>query len=250
MHFDFNDYFRAAGFTHPGQLRETNEDNFLIDTKAGLLIVADGLGGHQSGELASADAIRVIQEILADGPEQDRQDHVAAAIARANDVINSLNRERGYGPREAMGTTIVGLYVQPDRPMDATLFHVGDSRFYLFRDGELDQITRDHSAYANWLADGGAGPAPGPHILSQAIGPSKSVAPGIQQLSFRAGDLILLCSDGLTNLVSDVDIRSMLNDMHAGDLPGGCHALVDAARSNGGTDNITVVLGAYSDGRA
>ena len=248
MNLDFNDHFRAAGLTHPGQLRETNEDNFLIDANAGLLVVADGMGGHQSGELASADAIRIIQECLAGAPEQDRQDHVAAAIARANDVINSLNRERGYGPREAMGTTIVGLYIRPDRPMNATVFHVGDSRFYLFRDGVLDQITRDHSAYASWLADGGNGPAPGLHILSQAIGPSQSVVPGIQQKSFRPGDLVLLCSDGLTNLVPDDEIGSLLKDVDSGDLSEGCRTLVDAAQSNGGTDNITVVLGAYFDG--
>jgi serine/threonine protein phosphatase PrpC len=195
MNFEFNDYFRAAGLTNPGQLRENNEDKFLIDTRAGLLVVADGMGGHQSGELASADAIRTLQDRLAplsdlktipdsikDGNSGDWR--VSSAIAAANEIINGTNQERGYGPQEAMGTTIVGLYLQPEHPMDATIFHVGDSRFYRFRDHRLEQITRDHSAYENWLDDGGNGPAPGHHILSQAIGPAKSVVPGIQQQTF------------------------------------------------------------------
>ncbi|MDA1324889.1 MAG: protein phosphatase 2C domain-containing protein [Proteobacteria bacterium] len=266
MQFDLNGKFRAAGLTNPGQMRENNEDNFLIDTNAGLLVVADGMGGHQSGELASADAIRVMQEILTAGSSQARRPEnsgngtgngpgngtghgrVATAITAANDVINTLNLERGYGPRDAMGTTIVGLYFEPERPMDATIFHVGDSRFYRFRNGALDRITRDHSAYENWLEDGSKGPAPGLHILSQAIGPSDSVAPGIQQQTFRPGDIVLLCSDGLTNLVSDSDIEALLTSMDINDLSSGCHALVEAAQSNGGTDNITVVLGAYSGG--
>ena len=276
MHFEFSDHFRATGLTNPGQLRENNEDSFLIDANAGLLVVADGMGGHQSGELASADAIRVMQEfllentigapcldtplngsgaadvaVLLDQPSKDSsgQSRVATAIATANDVINNLNYEHGYSAREAMGTTIVGLYVQPNQPMDATIFHVGDSRLYLFRNGALNQITRDHSAYENWLEDGSRGPAPSIHILSQAIGPSDSVAPGIQQQTFLPGDVVLLCSDGLTNLVTDDDIEALLSTLDIDDLDGGCHALINAAQSNGGTDNITVVLGAYSNGR-
>jgi len=181
-------------------LRENNEDSFLIDTNAGLLVVADGMGGHQSGELASADTIRVMQEfllentiraacdemplngsgsvdmaVLLDHPSGDcsGRSRIATAIATANDAINNLNYERGYSAREAMSPTIVGLYVQPDQPMDATIFHVGDSRFNLYRDGALNQITRDHSAYENWLVDGSRGPAPSFRILSQAIGPSE-----------------------------------------------------------------------------
>jgi protein phosphatase len=292
MHCNLNSHFRAAGLTNPGQLRQTNEDNFLIDANAGLLVVADGMGGHQSGELASADAIRVLQEKLteetralctrrhtSDGETMSDstsasldlviertpgkiglgnganaqacgeigQSRVASAIAAANDVINSLNIERGYGPREAMGTTVVGLYTQPHCPMDATIFHVGDSRFYLFRNGILDQITRDHSAYENWLQNGSNGPAPGLHILSQAIGPSDLVVPGIQHHTFQAGDVVLLCSDGLTNLVSDDDIKALLGRLDSDDLAAGCQELVDAAQANGGTDNITVVLGAYTN---
>ena len=276
MHYEFSDHFQAAGLTNPGQLRENNEDSFLIDANAGLLVVADGMGGHQSGELASADAIRVMQEIMLENPvqtvcrdtsyngsesedvavllashseESSGQSRVAGAIATANDVINNLNHQRGYSPREAMGTTIVGLYVQPDEPMDATNFHVGDSRFYLFREGTLTQTTRDHSAYENWVEDGSKGPAPSIHILSQAIGPSESVAPGIQHQSFLPGDIVLLCSDGLTNLVADRDIEALLNTLDINDLASECHSLVEAAQSNGGTDNITVVLGAYSNGR-
>ena len=262
MHHDFNDCFRGAGLTNPGHLRENNEDNFLIDAKAGLLVVADGMGGHKSGELASADAIRVMQEILTDNSMQTGHrntppnrtipgdNRVATAIAAANEIINNQNHERGYGPREAMGTTIVGLYFQPDSPMVATIFHVGDSRLYRFRNGTLDQITRDHSAYENWLEDGGNGPAPGLHILSQAIGPSKSVAPGIQQQTFHPGDIVLLCSDGLTNLVSNSAIEALLGSIDIDDLSSGCNLLVNAAQSNGGTDNITVVLGAFSSGPA
>lgn len=282
MKYDFNENFRGAGLTDPGSLRENNEDSFLIDSHAGLLVVADGMGGHESGELASADAIRVIRNMLADQSTKDQhadysgdgsaqndialmqnnpspypaasdgetsRNRVATAIAAANDVINDLNQERGHGPREAMGTTIVGLYFQPDRPMNATIFHVGDSRCYRFRDGALDQITRDHSAYETWLEHGSIGPAPGLHLLSQAIGPSRSVNPAIQQQTFRPGDIILLCSDGLTNLVSDRDIERMLESMNTDDLSAGCHALIDAAQSNGGTDNITVVLGVFSHGR-
>jgi serine/threonine protein phosphatase PrpC len=251
MHYEFNEYFRGAGLTNPGHLRRNNEDNFLIDSDAGLLVVADGMGGHQSGELASADAIRVIQRMLtgsADGAVNHSR--VADAIAEANGVINRRNRERGYAPREAMGTTIVGLYFQPERPLEATVFHVGDSRFYRYRNGALDRVTRDHSAYESWLAGGGNGPAPGLHVLSQAIGPAESVIPAIQQQTFRPGDIVLLCSDGLTNLVSDDAIKAILQSVETGDLPGGCHALIEAAQANGGTDNITVVLGAFVDGAA
>jgi protein phosphatase len=172
MHCPFNDNFAGAGLSDPGLARKHNEDRFVVDAAAGLLMVADGVGGHNAGALASTEAVAAIRQSLggsfggqdsalgeeditlldldkplalagsADAvPMRDStavdQAQILAAVKHANDIVHGMNRIRELTPETAMGTTILGLQFRPGRPMEATIFHVGDSRLYLLRDDRL-----------------------------------------------------------------------------------------------------------------
>jgi len=119
-------------------------------------------------------------------------------------------------------------------------------RLYLYRAGRLAQITRDHSAHALWQEEGERGPMPSKKVILQAIGPAPAVTPGLRTERFWSGDLILICTDGLNDMVSDDEIEDLMSSVDPGDLTAGCRRLIDAANSRGGSDNVTAVLGAFS----
>ena len=280
--FRFNDDFSSAGLSDPGLARTENEDRFSVDSAARLLLVADGVGGHNSGEIASSKAVAALREHLSGAEDDDdtatedetitlvdkpypsmfdlsghdsrsrdsttqEEARIAAAVKQANRVVHDINRQQDLAPELAMGTTILGLQFRLGRPLEATIFHVGDSRLYLLRDDRLAQITRDHSAYEKWLADGETGPTPPKNIILQAIGPTAEVVPSMRTGRFLPGDLILMCSDGLNDMVDNDEIHDLLSSIERENLTAGCQRLIDASNSNGGTDNTTVVLGAFAN---
>jgi protein phosphatase len=268
----------VAGLTDVGRERDHNEDGYLIDEALALLLVADGMGGHAMGEVASKTAIETIADVIyehdpelfsaatladpgsADNPTEpcdgsttarDPDDTtvdedptyalgvIQTALANSNRKINEMNRARNFPEGSGMGTTIVGLW-RLENDQQAIIFHVGDSRVYRYRSGRLVQLTRDHTLYQEWLDDGGHGVPPNRNIITRAIGPSPEVEVDASVQYLVKGDVFLLCSDGLTGMMDDDVIEQTLRS-HS-DLAAICEALVRLANDGGGTDNITVTL--------
>jgi len=227
--------------SHQGA-RLTNEDCVLIVPDMDLALVADGMGGHEGGEVASRLAVEIIRDALAasrpgDLRQADRA--VVAAIAAANGAICAENQACLASGRMAMGTTVVGIW-RPDADTNQVLlFNIGDSRVYLFRDGRLSQLSRDHTLYQNWLDNGEVGPAPDPHYLTRCIGIAAEVEPTAGLCQIVPGDILLLCSDGLNAHVDDLAIGEVLGG--GGNVSALCQSLVDQALIGGGSDNISIV---------
>ena len=233
---------RHGAATDTGLVREGNEDALLVDPDIGLFVVADGLGGHRAGEVASKLAVQRIHQWVRDhstagvGPDQV----LARALLEAHDEVKKATVER----RElaGMGTTAVVAWIPtPDRMWVAS---VGDSRAYRLRDRSLEQLTEDDTAIEE-LRRAGALPEdptewPPRQELTQALGPSSFVSPRVADHEFRFGDQILLCSDGLTDMLSDSEIRYFLSSDTEPQRV--CDGLVEAANLHGGLDNITVAL--------
>ena len=258
----------AFGMNDVGTVRPSNEDNFLIDPALGLLAVADGMGGHEAGEVASSDALLAlaafIRERAAAGDDGEEPpftpslfDHIAEddpwtddsyasmvtlheALAFANERMYQTNVEnlRGSG---GMGTTLTGIWhPAPDSP--ALVFHIGDTRLYRLRDGRLDQLTRDQTRYQSAHDAGATRNLPPRNLLLQALGPSSGIKPELQTRPVTPGDLYLLCSDGLHGALADTQIASVMGAAHPADLGASCAQLIDLAKLAGSRDNITVLL--------
>jgi PPM family protein phosphatase len=206
--------------TDVGLLRSGNEDALLVLPEADVVGVADGLGGHAAGEVASALAVEELREALTGTGEADPSE-VGAALAEALQRAHARVAEAGRDPkRRGMGTTAVLAHLRPGRTWVA---HVGDSRAYLLAGGRLRQVTRDHERFGS---------------LTQALGLG-DVQPDVTELETGEGDRLLLCTDGLTNTTDDDDIASLLAE---GTPQEATDALVLAALQNGGIDNVTVVV--------
>lgn len=228
-----------AGRTDVGRQRSTNEDSYL--DSAPLFGVADGMGGARAGEVAS----RIAVETLADGgrPEGGRSgaEALLADTARdANRRIYELAQEDDS--RAGMGTTFTAVLVQDG---DVVAGHVGDSRLYRYRDHELERLTRDHSLVEELVRRGELDPEeaethPQRSIITRALGPEPEVDVETFTCPGRAGDVYLVCSDGLTSMVSESEVASILEK--DGSLDDAARLLVEAANGAGGKDNITVVL--------
>lgn len=217
-----------------GRVREQNEDSFHADDRAGLFLVADGMGGHAAGEIASSLATRSVVERMSEASggasTGELRDRLGSAIRAAGRRIWEEGRQ--HPDRRGMGTTLTALLLGNDT---AILGHVGDSRAYRYRGGELEQLTEDHSLH------------PGSSVLTRALGTEERTRPDLAEHEARPGDLFLLASDGLTDEVSDALITEILgrSGAESGDEdPAGRAAreLVDAALSAGGRDNVTVVV--------
>lgn len=216
----------------------------LLMPELGLYVVCDGMGGHVGGQVASQSAVRTIGEVVRGGQKaaQD-QDLLATAIKQANTAI--LTHARQDPSLHNMGTTVVGIRQEAN---NIHLCHVGDSRIYrlAFRTQELAQVTRDHSL-ANLYQDKpelavAFGP-PNDHVIVRAVGLREDVEVDHQIKALEAGDIYLLCCDGLTDMVDDWILREVMVDaLHTEDLEDACDALIRAALNNGGVDNITAIL--------
>jgi protein phosphatase len=253
---------RACGMSEAGEVRTRNEDRFVVDDDLGLVAVADGMGGHMSGEVASSGALAALAASLAEGharlptmgeegdpdaTDLDLRWNGTVRLRRAVDCANALlyeeNRARGHADGDGMGSTLTGLQFLP--ALGAVLsFHVGDSRLYRYRDGTLVQLTRDQTAYQLALESGAPGELPPRNLLLQAIGPAPVVAPDFDYHEVRAGDLLLLCSDGLHGWVPHAEIAALLRRDVA--LHVACAGLLGLSRRHASRDNVTVLLARFA----
>ncbi len=242
-----------GGCTDVGKTRPINEDGYYISDyskklDAGYAMVADGMGGHQAGEVASKLAVGCISEIInekcrADMEMADIKELLGAAIKQANSLI--YEKGRGDGECQGMGTTLTLLFVKGDTGVVA---HVGDSRAYLLREGQLHQITTDHSLVQMLLSRGQiteeeAATHPQKNVITRALGTDSDVEIDLYEFAVSSGDVMLLGSDGLSNMLSTEKLSAMLQKGKKGSLDTLAKALVEEANSRGGLDNITAVLG-------
>ncbi|HEX4109175.1 MAG TPA: Stp1/IreP family PP2C-type Ser/Thr phosphatase [Solirubrobacteraceae bacterium] len=221
-----------------GRQRRANEDSFFA--RAPLFVVADGMGGAQAGEVASQTAVSAFEEDLELGDGRGPDEVLSARVHDANAAIHQLSRTR---PELAgMGTTLTALYIGPEW---ITIAHVGDSRAYLLREGALTKLTEDHSLVDELVKRGELTPEeaedhPQRSVITRALGPEPIVDVDNPRLRGHDGDVLLLCSDGLTSMVSPAQVEAIM--LGHDDLEEMASALVAAANAAGGKDNITVVL--------
>jgi protein phosphatase len=246
----------ASGRTDAGRVRSHNEDSFEIDREHELFVVADGMGGHSHGEVASRMAVESIRRFVTEAerekdatwpfpydPRLQRHSNVLkAAVRLAHDQVLSAIRRDGnlYG----MGTTVVGCLVQGST---VAVAHVGDSRAYRLHDGKLDRLTQDHTwvneqVVAGFLSEEQARDHPLKNVVTRALGGDSEVRVDVSEIELEPGDTLLLCSDGLTTMLDDPEIEEHLLAMENGDLDRACESLVSEANVRGGHDNVTVVL--------
>jgi protein phosphatase len=229
--------------TDPGRKRRINEDSFVIAPP--LFAVADGMGGAQAGEVASALAAGALEESGANGGGERR---VAELIQEANRRVHE--RATTDAATAGMGTTITAALVEPDGRV--VFGHVGDSRAYLLRDGTLEQLTNDHTLVAELvrrgeLSLGEAQVHPQRSVITRALGTDPDVDVDTFAVDAQPGDIFLICSDGLSSMVDSHAIEEILRKNRA-DLAGASKALIQAANRGGGEDNITAVLFAVEEG--
>src|SRR5256885_6335817 len=230
-----------ASVTDVGRQRQGNEDNFL--EQAPLFAVADGMGGARAGEVASKIAV---DKLGASGPSDGSpEQHLADVTREANREIYKM--AQSDSALAGMGTTLTAALVT-DR--EVAIGHVGDSRLYRFRDGELERLTQDHSLVEEFVRQGKLTPEeaenhPQRSIITRALGPEPDGDVGTYTHAGRDGDVYLLCSDGLTGMVPEKRIAEILGE--ARPLDEAAHRLVEEANANGGKDNITVLLFRLAD---
>ncbi|HJS92908.1 MAG TPA: Stp1/IreP family PP2C-type Ser/Thr phosphatase, partial [Solirubrobacteraceae bacterium] len=222
--------------TDTGRQRRDNEDSAFA--RAPVFVVADGMGGAQAGEVASRLAIEAFEHGLPD--DGSPEERLAARVREANRQI--YDRSRADRGRAGMGTTLTAAYVDDAH---VAIAHVGDSRAYLFRDGTLQRLTQDHSLVDELVRRGKlteeqAAEHPQRSIITRALGPEPDVEVDTWTYPARSGDVVLLCSDGLTSMISEDTVRGVLTAHD--NLDAAADALIHEANEAGGRDNITVVL--------
>ena len=230
---------RAGAATDVGLLRQRNEDTFVAEYP--LFAVADGLGGHLGGEVASQVAVETLIDVTkAEGPDDGIPDRLRTAIHRANEAVGE--RASRDSRLTGMGTTLTAVVAGRDRMY---LGHVGDSRAYLLREGDLRALTEDHTLVQRMVREGRLTPEqaeihPQRSVLTRALGIEDELEVDQATVEVAAGDRLLLCSDGLTSMVAEEDIRKILSGHD--DPQAASEALVEAANAAGGQDNITTVV--------
>ena len=246
---------RSFGISHPGMIREENEDNFLDDEEEKIFLVADGMGGLARGEMASRIAAETIRDFIkrsrcGDAPwpitpqnrfSEEENRFLAAAAAANQAIYHEFLRDVD---QRSMGTTLTGLLVDDQRVIIA---HIGDSRVYRLRNETLELLTEDHSFVMEEVRQGNltleqAMKHPHKHVLSRALGTFECAQVDISSHEAQDGDLYLLCSDGLYDMVSDREMLSVIQSNIEKPLSELGERLVSAANQQGGRDNITVVL--------
>lgn len=226
---------RVGMATHVGHVREKNEDS--MGWRDGLFVVADGMGGHNAGEVASALAVEYILRLKG---KSDFRRALKRAVEQANRALLDM---AGKDPNcSGMGTTLAVLYIKDDK---AVIGHIGDSRVYQWRQGELRRLTRDHSLVEELVANGGitaeqARNHPQRNILTRALGTPNLPEIELVELPIEAGDRFLLCTDGLSGPLSDEEIAAVISeDKSPQEL---ADSLVEQANGKGGPDNVTIIV--------
>lgn len=233
---------KAFGDTHTGKVRSHNEDAYGMYPDLSLFILADGLGGHAGGEVASRLAVEVLKDKITSNYNilREVRSNIINAIKNANTrIILEASKDDSL---HDMGTTIVVVKVENDK---AIVAHVGDSRAYLVREDKITQITKDHTVAEEYIRAGLLTPeeavySPYKSVISRALGISNNAGVEISDVQLRSGDTLLLCTDGLTNMLQDRDILSAVMEL----VPSPekiTERLINQANKNGGIDNITVI---------
>ncbi|MBU0551976.1 Stp1/IreP family PP2C-type Ser/Thr phosphatase [Myxococcota bacterium] len=247
----------SAGHTHVGMKRLHNEDSLKIFREENLFVVADGMGGHASGEVASQMSVETIGDFFRSTAEDGEitwpfkmekgrhyeENRLITGIKLSNRQIHSSSTRDSK--LKGMGTTIVAVFFMNDT---AYVGHVGDSRVYRFRKGVLTQITEDHSLLNDYIKMRQLTPEeienfPHKNVIVRALGMKETVQVDVMMEKPQDGDIYLLCSDGLSGMLTDPEMEAILNK--ESDLDAACKLLIDGANHNGGTDNITVILVRY-----
>jgi protein phosphatase len=244
---------RAFGATDVGKVRAANEDSFLVDDELNLFIVADGMGGHQGGGYASSHAVDEIKkEIMRQQQKQESTQPLADGTGKTPAQIRLKNallltnemlfrKAMEDSSLRGMGTTVTAI--QLDHVV-ANIAHVGDSRLYLMRNGDLYQLTRDHSwvqeqVDAGVLAEDEARVHPLKNIITRSLGHDRELLVDLDRKEYKPGDKYMLCSDGLTNMVDDQTIKKVMKEMP---LEASVNELIRLALEAGGQDNVTTVM--------
>jgi len=242
----------SAGLTNIGRKRDNNEDTFYVDDTIGLYIVADGMGGHRAGEVASRTVVSSIRDYMdafsgseeaqrmGTGEMSPASTAVCHSIELANHVVHQLSQDRGS--YKGMGSTAAVAFLHGDTLVTA---NVGDSRIYLVRQGKIEQLTQDHTLLAEQMRknpgfDPHFSTTPMKHILMRAVGIQETVQTDSYEMQPLSGDMVLMCSDGLTDMLSDHEVLQGI--LQGGTIDEICRRLVSMANERGGVDNITVVL--------
>ncbi len=246
-------WIEAVSFSDPGLVREENEDSCTVLGEDGCYIVSDGMGGGSDGEIAS----QIVVETLSDAVEGSAPDSpgsrkyaVQQAVHRANRTIRAYSQAHNYAQ---MGATLVVLLLDTWQPGQALLCHVGDSRIYRFRDGALEQLTNDHTVGAELALSlrkkGGKQDtalmmdhtnSPFSHVLTRSIGVSDNVLPEWDETTIEPGDLIMLCSDGVTTMLKDEEIEQIFRENDSTEAKR--EALSERVLAAGARDNFTMIL--------
>src|SRR5271169_4022753 len=249
----------VAGLSDVGKVRASNEDHFGYDERRGIFVVCDGMGGHAAGEVASHIAVESVLEYFREREPAVKQDAylndaplgarlLAEAVKKANDAI--LGYADAHKNTSGMGTTLVALRFAEG---NVSIANVGDSRIYLLREGELHQLTEDHSLVMEQVRRGmltleQAKHSSAQNIITRALGTDDTTLPDLGEFPAQAGDILLLATDGVLRHVEDDVIRDIL--MQIPSLKAACATLIDAANEGGGDDNSTCVLARVRNGTA
>jgi len=245
---------KAYGLTHVGRQRQHNEDSYLVADEAKLFLVADGMGGHAAGEIASRIAVDSISEFILHTKEDDgtwphaydehfkrSTNRLMAAVRLANTRV--LEAMRKDARLRGMGTTVVACLADGET---MSVAHVGDSRAYMIRNNQLQRITNDHSwvfeqVQAGMLTEAEAEKHPLRNVITRALGGALQVTPDASEIEVKEGDVFLLCSDGLTGMVPEDEILKVVTQSND-DLEKACQKLIEEANERGGLDNVTAIL--------
>jgi len=239
-----------ATATHPGRVRSHNEDSIGADAEVGLAVLADGMGGYNAGEVASGIAVELIRAEMkkhllgrkpGDLDENSAEKLIAEHAANANGAIYQAAQSNAQ--YSGMGTTLVVAVWHDNR---ISVGHVGDSRLYRLRDGKLSQVTRDHSLLQEQIDSGmitkeQARHSQNKNLVTRAVGIDPEVETEVHTYPAQVGDIYLMCSDGLNDMVTDEDIELTLSSL-AANLQLAAQQLVQLACDNGGRDNVSVIL--------
>ena len=239
----------AGGKTDQGLVRAKNEDHIYLNERLGLAVVADGIGGHMSGETASQLAVEVLRDYFQKAPQtishydsaySETTNRLNAAVMLANQIV--YEAAQNSPDLNGMGTTIAAAVLTGNQ---LSFAHVGDSRIYLIRSGSIEQLTDDHSFVQeqiklDWVTTKEVARSVMKSMLTRAVGIHSEVSTDLGELTVLTGDILLLCSDGLYNMMTDEEMLAIIS--RAGNVQAASDLLIDRANDNGGKDNISAIV--------